>query len=130
MEGDKKVINVGALKVGNYVIFDNKAYVIRNIQSSKQRHGHVKCRIEAVGLVDGQKVFRVFPAHDKINVPIIEKRTAQILSINEDMANVMDAENYETFNLNIPVKLKDKVIEGNQVIYWIIIGERIMKQVK
>ncbi|MBU1203576.1 MAG: translation initiation factor IF-5A [Nanoarchaeota archaeon] len=131
MEGDKKVVTAGSLKVGSYVILDGKACVVKSLQVSKTgKHGHAKCRIEAICLTDGQKIIQVFPGTDKVDVPIIEKKTAQILSVVGDVANVMDLESYETFDLKIPQELKDKIVEGGQVIYWIVIGERIMKQSK
>lgn len=120
-----------SLKTGNFVIFDNIACRITKMDISKTgKHGHAKCRIEAVGLVDGRKIVKVIPGHDSVDVPIIEKRGAQVLSTNEDIANVMDMESYETFDLKIPEELKGEVKEGMQVVYWIILNERVMKQVK
>ena len=70
------------------------------------------------------------PGHDNVEVPIIEKRTAQVLSIQGDAANVMDSETYETFDIKIPEELKGEVAEGVNVLYWIILEDKIMKQVK
>jgi len=65
-----------------------------------------------------------------VDVPIIDKRTAQVLSITEDMANVMDAETYETFDIKIPSEFKDQVQEGVNVLYWVILDQKIIKEVK
>lgn len=131
MEGDKKVTDVGSLKIGGYVLFDGKACIVKSIQTSKPgKHGHAKCRIEAVSIIDGQKIVKVAPAHDKVDVPIIEKKSAQILSITGSKASVMDLETYETFDMDVPEELKDSVNEGSQVIYWIIMNQRVMKQLK
>lgn len=128
---DKKVTNVGSLKVGNYVILDGVACTIKSIQTSKPgKHGHAKCRIESISMTDGQKKIQVSPAHDKVDIPIIEKKTAQVLSIHEDIANVMDVDSYETFDLKIPKELKGEVKEGVQIVYWVIMDEKIMKQLK
>jgi len=130
-EGDKKFTNVGSLKVGNYVIVDGIACIVKSVQTSRPgKHGHAKCRVEAIGMIDDQKKIFVAPGHDKIDVPIIVKKSAQVLSINKDMANVMDTESYETFDLKIPEDLKDKVSEGVQVVYWGILSEKVMKQLK
>lgn len=130
-EGEKKQTHIGSLKKGSYVIIEGIACVVKDVQTSKPgKHGHAKCRVEAVGLIDEQKKIIVAPAHDKVDVPIIVKKTAQVLSINGDMANVMDMETYETFDLKIEDELKDKVSEGVQVVYWVIINERIMKSLK
>jgi len=128
---EQKVINVSALKVGNYCIIDNIACIVKSIQTSKTgKHGHAKCRIEAIGIVDEQKKVIVLPGHNKIVVPIIEKKAAQILSIHDVTANVMDMETFETFDLKIPEDIKGNIREGAQVIYWDVIGTKVMKQIK
>ena len=70
------------------------------------------------------------PGHDNVEVPIIEKKSAQVLSITENKANVMDAETFETFDLEIPEELKGQVIEGVSVMYWVIMNDKVMKQIK
>ena len=85
---------------------------------------------KAIGLIDEKKREMVMPGHDNVEVPIIDKKTAQVLSVVGDKANVMDTETYETFDLAIPADMKDKVMEGVQVLYWIIMGEKVMKQIK
>ncbi|MBL7147480.1 MAG: translation initiation factor IF-5A [Nanoarchaeota archaeon] len=130
-EGEKKQTNAGSLKPGNYVIIDGIACIVKSVQTSRTgKHGHAKCRIESVGMIDNQKKIIVVPAHDKIEVPIIIKKTAQVLSINNNVANVMDIESYETFDLKIPEDLKDKVTDSSQIVYWMILKEKVMKQLK
>ncbi len=126
-----KLVQVSSLKSGNYVVIDGVACRVANILTSRPgKHGHAKCRVEAIGLIDNQKKVVVMPGHDKIETPIIEKKTATILSIHGDMANVMDTESYETFDLKIAEELKGEVVEGCQVLYWVILNDRVMKQVK
>ena len=131
MHGEKKSTSVGSLQKGNYVIINGIACRVVNIQTSRPgKHGHAKIRLEGIGLIDGKKRITVMPGHDNIDVPIVEKRSAQILSISEDTANVMDSETYETFDLKIPEDLKAQVIEGATILYWLILDQKIMKQVK
>ena len=128
---DIKVTTVGSLKEGNYVLLDGEACVVKSIQLSKTgKHGSMKCRLEAITLVGGKKKIQIFPSSDKIEVPIIEKKEAQVLSIHEDKANVMDLETYETFDIKIPEELKNQVLEGKQVVYWVIMQDKIIRQVK
>jgi len=70
------------------------------------------------------------PGGENVDSPIIEKKTAQVLSISGDMANVMNNETFETFDLNIPEELKDKVTSGVNILYWVILNDKIMKQVQ
>ncbi len=125
---DKKLVHATSLKVGGFVIFDGKACKVTSIEISKTgKHGHAKARIEAVGLTDNSKIIKVFPGHDKVEVPIIEKETAQVLSIAGNKANVMDMKTYETFDLDIPDELQGQINEGDQVNYWIILGKKVLR---
>ncbi|MBD3354928.1 translation initiation factor IF-5A [Candidatus Woesearchaeota archaeon] len=129
--GEVKQTSVGNLTKGSYVVIDGVACKVKSTQTSRPgKHGHAKVRLEAVGLIDEKKRVIVMPGHDKINVPIIGKKTAQVLSIQGDKANVMDSETYETFDLKIPEDLKGQVVEGSNVLYWEILDQKTMKQVK
>ncbi|MBI4447878.1 translation initiation factor IF-5A [Candidatus Woesearchaeota archaeon] len=128
---DSKQIHVTELKVGSYVIFDGTPCIVRSIQTSKPgKHGHAKCRVEAIGIKDGRKIIQVMPGHNKVESPIVEKRNAQVLSISGDKANVMDLETYETFDVTIPEELTGQIVEGKEVLYWVVMGERVLKQSK
>ena len=128
---ETRLTTAGNLKVGSYVIFQNQACVVKSIQTSKTgKHGSAKCRIEAVGIIDGQKRIELYPGSDNVVVPIIEKKIAQVLSVGSDKANVMDNETYETFELEIPEEMKDQVKEGGLVVYWIVMDKKVMKQGK
>lgn len=126
-----KPVDVGSLKVGSYVVVDGIACTVKSIQISRPgKHGHAKSRIEAVGIIDGQKKIFIKPSHDKLDSPIIEKETAQVISVSGDSASVMDLKSYETFDLKIPEDLMSDVVEGVNVIYWIILNDKVMKQIK
>jgi translation initiation factor 5A len=123
--------SVGTLQKGNYVVVDGVACIVSDTQTSRPgKHGHAKVRIVAVGIIDGKKREIVMPGHDSIDVPIIEKRTAQVLSINNNNANIMDSETFETFDITIPEELQGECKEGSNVLYWTILNDRVMKQIK
>ncbi len=126
-----KPVSIGSLQKGNYVIVDGVACRVVDTQTSRPgKHGHAKVRLTAVGLLDDKKRVIVMPGHDSIETPIVEKKNAQVLSIQGDSAQVMDAETYETFDLKIPDDLKESVMEGCTIMYWIILEDKVMKQVK
>lgn len=126
-----KMITANNVQKGNFIILDGAACRVVDVEISKPgKHGHSKVRISAVGLVDDKKRIVVMPGHDNIEVPIIEKRTAQVLSVHGDIANVMDSETYETFDLKIPEEFREQVVEGSSVLYWTILNEKVIKQVK
>ncbi len=126
-----KFTTANSLQKGHYVIIDGAACRVTGVQISKPgKHGHSKVRFEGVGLVDDKKRIAVLPGSDNVEVPIIEKKTAQVLSVTENKASVMDLESYETFELNIPEELKGQVVDGCSVIYWVILDAKMMKQLK
>lgn len=126
-----KLASVSTLQKGSYVVLEGAACRVVDTQTSRPgKHGHAKVRMTAIGLVDEKKRVAVMPGHDNVEVPIIEKKTAQVLSIQGDTANVMDAETYETFDLKIPDELKGQVKDGVQLLYWVILQDKIMKQLK
>ena len=126
-----KVVNAGSMKEGSYILIDGVASKVVSVETSKTgKHGHAKARITAIGLLDEKKREIVLPAHDNVEVPLIEKKIAQVLSVSGENANVMDSETYETIDLKIPEEMKDQVTEGAQVIFWIILEQKVMKQLK
>ncbi len=128
---EKKLVSVGTLKKGDTIIIDDAPCKITDTATSRPgKHGHAKVNLTAVGILDGKKRQLVMPGHDRVEAPIIEKKSAQILSISGNNANVMDMETYETFDMEIPEELKDQVAEGKEVLYWTIMGAKVMKQVK
>lgn len=130
-EGETKLVSIGGLQRGNYVVVDGVACRVTDTQMSRPgKHGHAKIRLSAVGLIDNKKRVIVLPGHDNIATPIVGKRIAQVLSIHGDTANVMDSETYETFDLKIEPELKADCKEGCNVLFWIILDKKIMKQVK
>lgn len=129
--GDTKLVSIGTLQKGNFVVIEGAACRVTDTQVSRPgKHGHAKVRLTAVGLIDDKKRVIVSPGHDNIETPIIEKKSAQVLSITGKVANVMDADSYETFDLAIPDELKDTCLEGSNILYWEILSDRVMKQVK
>ena len=128
---ETKLVSVGSLKKGDTIIIDGAPCKITETTTSRPgKHGHAKVNMMATGILDGKRRNLVMPGHDKVEAPIIGKKTAQILSISGNTANVMDMESYETFDMEIPEELKGEVTEGKEVLYWIIMGANVMKQVK
>ncbi len=128
---DKKMVSVGSLKKGDTIIIDGNACKITDTTTSRPgKHGHAKVNMMAVGLLDGKKRNLVMPGHDKVEAPIIEKKTAQVLGVSGNTASVMDSESFETFDLEIPEELKAEIAEGKNVLYWILMGLKVMKQIK
>lgn len=125
----KKIVDLNEIRVSGYIMLDGAPCVIINIKKSAPgKHGHAKYRITAVGIIDGKKRV-VVKAHGRVEVPIVDKKQAQVLSIKGEKAQVMDNETYETFDITIPEELKEQIREGIQISYWNIMGTLVMKKV-
>ncbi len=128
---DIKLASIGSLQKGSYIVVDGAACRIQTTATSRPgKHGHAKVNLMAVGIIDGKKRNMTSPGHDNVEVPIIEKRSAQVLSVTGNMANIMDSESFETFDMEIPEELTEECVEGVEILYWEILDSKIMKQVK
>lgn len=128
---ETKQAPASSMQKGSYIIIDGVACKVVSIATSKPgKHGSLKARIDAVGLLDDKKRGIVCPGSDNVDVPVVEKKTAQVLSINGTKANLMDSGTFETFDLDIPEELKADCKEGSEILYWEILNTRVMKQVK
>ncbi len=120
----KEQTEVRNLKEGRYVIIDDEVCAIKAISKSKPgKHGSAKARVDTIGLFDGQKRSIVQPVSAKIFVPIVERKTAQVLSIAGDVAQLMDMADYSTFELPIPEEFRDRVVEGKDITYVTAMGK-------
>jgi translation initiation factor 5A len=127
----KKVVEVKTLKVGKYVILGGEASKITSIStSSPGKHGSAKARVEAVGIFDTQKRSIVKPVDTKIDIPIIDKRTGQVLALMGSDVQLMDLETYETFEIPIPDDLRDQLLEGVEVEYIMAMGNKKLMRTK
>ena len=116
---------VRELKEGRYMIIDEEPCRILSIQMSKPgKHGEAKARIDAVGLFDERKRSVVFPVTHKVQVPIIGKRQAQVVSMSGTEAQMMDLETYEMFSMAVDDELRAQLSPGSEVQYVDAMGKR------
>ena len=117
------------LREGSYILVDKAACIVRKMDVSKTgKHGASKVRIEAIGVIDNKKRVIVKPGHEKVEVPLIEKKKGQILTIDGEKASIMDIDSYETLEVKLPEELKEQLKEGDQIEYWDVESERIVKR--
>jgi translation initiation factor 5A len=119
------------LKKGHFILIDGVPCRIESISSSKSgKHGASKTRIEGIGLFDGRRRSIVKPSGDKVDVPIIIKKKAQVLALSGDKVQLMDLTDYSMFELEIPEELKGKLNSGEEVNYFEVVGIRTLKPLK
>ncbi|MCD6496537.1 MAG: translation initiation factor IF-5A [Candidatus Aenigmarchaeota archaeon] len=121
-----KTSTIKGLKIGHYVIIDDEPCRVVSISLSKPgKHGSTKARLDAVGIFDSKKRSLLKPADAAVQVPIIEKKKAQVISVSGDFVQLMDMEEYNTFDANVPAEMKGKIEPGAEIGYWKI-GQRVL----
>ena len=123
-----KIINATEARVGTNILIDGEPYTVKKIDISKTgKHGHAKARIEAVGMLNNSKKVFVVPGHDRFEVPLVDKRKAQVLSVG-DRVSVMDLESFESLDIDCDAEIKSQLEENSNVEYWDIEGIKIIKR--
>ncbi|MBE0511592.1 translation initiation factor IF-5A [Candidatus Bathyarchaeota archaeon] len=125
-----KPMELGALRVGSYIIIDGEPCRIMSYTKSKPgKHGSAKARIVALGVFDEAKRTLVKPVGAQVEVPIIEKKAGQVIAVLPAAVQVMDLETYEILEAPLPEEeIRSKLASGIEVEYWRILGRtRIMR---
>ncbi len=124
---------VGDLKVGSYAIIDGEPSQTVSIQKSKPgKHGSAKFRISAISLFDGSKRSFVSPVDASIQIPIVDKKSGQVVSVSPASVQLMDLETYEVFDVPLPEDegIRSKLEAGKEVEYWVIMGRYKIQRIK
>jgi translation initiation factor 5A len=125
-----KIIEASQAKSGTVIMIDNEACTVRSNDISKTgKHGHAKCRIEAKGIFSGNKKVIAVPGHERYDVPLVEKKKAQVLSVGDSTASVMDLGSYETIDIPFQEEIKSSLVPEKQVEYWDIEGKKEIMRV-
>lgn len=131
--------DANSIKRGSYILVDEEPCQVLDLSHSKTgKHGHAKIRMEVIGLFDKKKRSPVMPSTHKIQVPIIDKRNAQVITIEGAEMSVMDKETFVTLSIPKPEKeehlkkLEEIVGAGKtaEVEYWIVMNRFIVNRVK
>jgi len=128
-----KPMDLGELKVGSYIIIDGEPCKIVNYSKSKPgKHGAAKARIVAIGVFDESKRTIVKPVSAQVDVPLIEKKTGQVIALLPSAVQLMDLETYGMTEAPYPEdeELKSKLDSGVEVEYWQILGRTRITRTK
>ena len=97
--------------------------------SKTGKHGASKCRIEAISVFTGKKKIVAVPGDTRFDVPNIDKRRAQVLTVGEGTATVMDLESFETLEMPFAEEIKEQIAPEKQVEYWDIEGKKAIMRI-
>ncbi len=114
---EKKQTEIKKLKTGSFCLVDEVPCIVDKVQKSKAgKHGAAKARLFASGVFTDVKKIIVKPADTTIDVPIIEKRSMQVLAVSESNVQLMDMEDYA--QVEVPKSAEIEVHEGDEVLVW------------
>jgi translation initiation factor 5A len=128
-----KPVEIGELKEGSFVVIDGiPCRVVSTDKSKTGKHGSAKVRIVAMGIFDDVKRNLLAPADQRVDVPMVEKRSAQVIAIMPDTVQLMDLATYETFEIRKPKEqeMVSKLASGVEVEYWDILNEKHIVRAK
>ena len=128
-----KPVDVGSVKIGQFIVVDGEPCKIVEYEKSKPgKHGAAKARIVAISVTTGSKKSVISPVDARIDVPMIEKKTAQVLAFVGPNVQLMDMESYETFETPVSEdeEIKSKLAPGVEVEYWQMLGQNKIMRVK
>jgi translation initiation factor 5A len=125
-------MDLGSLKVGSYIVIDAEPCRIVSYDHSKPgKHGSAKARVAAISVFDGSKHTLVSPVSAGVEVPLIDKRNGQIISISGKILQIMDLETFEVFETSaVEQDIIDKVLQGGEVEYWKVLDRIKVTRVK
>nr|WP_319375589.1 translation initiation factor IF-5A [uncultured Methanoregula sp.] len=121
----KEQTEIGKIKEGRYIVIEDEPCRVVGIATSKPgKHGAAKARIDAVGIFDGVKRSIVQPVSAKTYVPVVERKSGQVLSIAGTMAQLMDMKDYSNFEIAIPEDKQGTIEVGKEYMYIESMGKK------
>jgi translation initiation factor 5A len=121
----KEQTEIGKIKEGRYVVIEDEPCRVLGIATSKPgKHGAAKARIDAVGIFDGVKRSIVQPVSAKAYIPVVERKSGQVISIVGNTAQLMDMKEFTNFEIPIPEDRKSVVEVGKEIVYIESMGKR------
>ncbi len=126
-------VDLGSLKYGSYILIEGEPCRIVEYDKSKPgKHGAAKARVVGIGVFDNVKRSLVLPVSTNVEVPLIEKKSGQVISSSGGNVQLMDLETFETFDVQMPrePEVSSKVVAGAEVEYWRVMGHTKIMRVK
>lgn len=125
-----RITEASQLRPGSIVLVEGEAYTIKSNDISKTgKHGHAKCRMQASSVFGTKKKVITVPGHERFEIPNVEKKKYQVLSIEGDKVSAMDLESYETVDLPMNEDLREDIQPEKNVEVWDIEGKKAIMRV-
>lgn len=125
--------DLGSVKEGSYILIDGEPCRIVEYDKSKPgKHGSAKARVVGIGLFDNVKRTMVSPVASNIEVPMIEKKSGQVISLAPNNVQIMDLQTFAIFDVPMPLEeeIKSKLAAGMEIEYWEGMGKKKIMRTK
>lgn len=110
------MIDLKKLKKGNYIIHENEACVIKEVQMLPSENNPV-IKLELEGLFSGKHYSSHVMTSKNIQEANLARKCGTIVSKKNNNIEIMDIQTFETFKANISPELLEKAQEGDNVTF-------------
>jgi len=126
-----KIAEAGSIKEGSYIVIEDTPCRVVEVEKSKTgKHGSTKVRIVGISIIDNTKKVLTVPSDAQVNIPIIDKKFAQVINVGKDTVQLMDLKTYEFYEVSKPQELADKLTAGMEVEVWEVMGYKFISRIK
>jgi translation initiation factor 5A len=125
--------DLGSLKEGSYIVIDGEPCKVVEVEKSKPgKHGSAKVRLTAISVFTSSKKSLIGTVDTHIEVPMIDKRSAQVISATPTSVQLMDLQTFEVTESSLPTEsdLQGKLQPGAEVEVWAVLGKNKIMRVK
>ena len=125
--------DLGSLKEGSYIVIDGEPCKVVEVEKSKPgKHGSAKVRLTGISIFTGSKKSVIGTVDTHIEIPMIDKRSAQVIATTPTSAQLMDLQNFEVTESALPTEpeLQGKLQAGIEVEVWVVLGKNKIMRVK
>ncbi len=124
---DRSFGQMNDLRVGKYVIADEHPCRVMSIDHAKTgKHGAGKNMVVCISIIDGSKHSIMKPSDADVEIPIVERKRAQVVTISGENAQLMDLTSYETFDTIIPEEMRQEIEVGKEIQYMEVMGRKLL----
>ncbi len=125
--------DLGSLKEGSYIVIENEPCKVVEVEKSKPgKHGSAKVRLTGIAIFTGSKKTVIGTVDTHIEVPMIDKRAAQVISATQSTVQLMDLQSFEVTETATPTEpeFQGKLQPGAEVEVWVVMGRSKVMRVK
>lgn len=127
----KEQLEARELKEGRFMLIDDEPCKIDSIEKSKPgKHGAAKLRIEARSIFTNAKKTFLGSVSDKVWVPTVDRRAGQLVSFHGGVAQIMDKDSFEMFDINVPEEFAEGLVAGGDVSYIIAMERKMITKME